>query len=123
MIAAPRAFWVAMAMALPACAATARTLADERLHCPMDKIRFEPHRQTTLIEGCERDDVLGLTNEKAYSWSSLRERAGQDFSCDPQELAIDMVDDATFVVDGCGHKATYRWVLREGFVPDAVAKR
>lgn len=112
-----------LACSLPACASTARTLADERLHCPANQIHFEPHHQTTLIEGCDRDDILGLTNEKAYSWSSLREKVSTDFGCDPQELAIDMVDDVTFAVDGCGRKATYRWVGKEGFVPDTLSGR
>jgi hypothetical protein len=113
-----RSSMTALVIVASACASSARTLAEQRLHCPANQIQYERHNQTTLIEGCDRDDVIALLSPQSYAWSSLRERVGADFSCDPQDINIDILDDATFRVEGCGKQATYTWVPRVGFVPD-----
>ena len=106
---------LAAALVFAGCGPNVRPRAAGTLACKEDEIRFDSN--VGVATGCGRTDALHYDFPTA-SWSSLRERAAFDMTCDRNALVVTVIDQDTFGVVGCGHKATYKH-NRNGFVMDS----
>jgi hypothetical protein len=76
--------------------------AAQSLSCPESSLV----KSGAQVRGCGRSDVLIQSFNDPTGFSSLREKAAFDMSCDIGELHVQVIGDS-YGVSGCDKKATY----------------
>ncbi len=113
-----------LVLAIPAagCIPSLEPVAAQAFPCGEEQIEVENVGMSRQAKGCGKEDIYIFDGNQG-KWVSLRERAAFEFSCDKDDLKVQVLDSMTFGVTGCDHKAVYKTDWMHGFVMNSADER
>jgi hypothetical protein len=91
------------------------------------QLRVAPVVGLVLFQlACYHNKPTPTSDEFSGTWGRtvdlLEERAPFDLSCSAEQLTYQDLSAATVGVDGCGRRASYKWVSGAGWVMDSASQ-
>lgn len=94
-------------------------MAAQSFPCTEDEIEVEQLGLSRHVKGCGKEDVF-IYDGMREKWVSLRERAAFEFSCEKDEIKVQVLDSMSIGVTGCNRKAVYKTDWMHGFVMNSA---